>query len=118
MLGLRNLSEPHRIYREPFESHVEFAQAHFGSRRLSRQVRGKSAFFWPSPVRIGPEATRFREMAQGSEATSGMSSPKRYLCDLMPANEEWKFQPGDYDLEQNRRSSRCGYFSSSISVAM
>ena len=101
VLGLRNLSEPHRIYREPFESHVEFAQAHFGSRRLSRQVRGKSAFFWPSPVRIGPEATRFREMAQGSEATSGMSSPKRYLCDLMPVNQEWKFQPGDYDSEEN-----------------
>lgn len=101
VLGLRDLSEPHRVYRDPFESHVEFAQAKFGSERLSRQVRRKSGFFWPSPVRIGPEAARFRGGAEGSEATSGMSSPKRYLCDLIPANQEWKFQPSDYDSDQN-----------------
>jgi hypothetical protein len=100
VLGLRNLSEPHRVYRDPFESHVEFAQAHFGSERLSRQVRSKSGFFWPSPVRIGPEAARFREIAEGSEATSGMSSPKRYLCDLVPVNQQWSFQPDDYDADQ------------------
>lgn len=100
VLGLRNLSKPHLVYREPFESHVEFAQTHFGPERFSRLIRSKSGFFWPSPVRIGNEASGFREFAEGSEAASGMSSPKRYLCDLVPANQEWRFQAVDYDADQ------------------
>lgn len=101
VLTLRNLHEPHKVYREPFESHVEFARANFGSERLSKLVRTKPAFFWPSPVRIGPEAARIRELAEGSEATTGMSSPKRYLCDLAMTNQEWRFQATDYDSDQN-----------------
>src|SRR2546430_11333825 len=53
------------------------------------------AFFWPSLVRVGPEAARFRERVEGTEGTSGMSSPKRYLCDVEPVNQEWRFQPSD-----------------------
>jgi hypothetical protein len=30
-----------------------------------------------------------------------MSSPKRYLCDVIPVNQEWRFQPSDYDVNGN-----------------
>jgi hypothetical protein len=101
VLGLRNLSEPHRVYDQPFESHVEFAQARFGSERLAKEVRSSSAFFWPSPVRVGPEAAAFRELGDGTEGTSGMSGPKRYLCDLNPVQQDWQFQRNDADDPQS-----------------
>jgi hypothetical protein len=101
VLSLRNLSDPHRLYDHPFESHVEFAQARFGSERLSKEVRSSSAFFWPSPVRVGPEAAAFRELADGTEGTSGMSGPKRYLCDLNPVQQDWQFQRNDSEDPEN-----------------
>ena len=97
VLQLRDLSRPESVYAEPFESHVELAQADFGPERLSKTSGRVKAFFWPSLVRIGPEAARFREEAQGGEAASGMSSPKRYLWDTTPVLQPWKFQPRDYD---------------------
>ncbi|HEX4411067.1 MAG TPA: virulence factor SrfB [Xanthobacteraceae bacterium] len=96
ILQLRDIGEPHRIYEDPFESDVQLAQAHFGIEYLSRSSMRARAFFWPSLVRVGPEAARFRERVEGTEGTSGMSSPKRYLCDVEPLNQEWRFQPGDY----------------------
>jgi hypothetical protein len=101
VLALRNLTDPHVVYREPFESHVEFAEVDFGPAHYSHLIRTRRGFFWPSPVRVGPEASQFRETAEGSEGASGMSSPKRYLCDLAPVNQEWRFQPRDYDADQN-----------------
>jgi hypothetical protein len=101
VLALRNLSTPHVVYREPFESHVEFAEVDFGPSHYSHLIRTRRGFFWPSPVRVGPEASQFREIAEGSEGASGMSSPKRYLCDLTPVNQEWRFQPRDYDADSN-----------------
>jgi hypothetical protein len=96
VLALRDLSEPERTYVQPFESHVELSEAQFGRHHLSvRSSRGR-AFFWPSPVRVGPEAARFRQTAQGTEASTGMSSPKRYLCDTRPVNQEWRFPDRDY----------------------
>jgi hypothetical protein len=96
VLALRDLSEPDRIYAEPFESHVELSEAQFGRPHLSvRSSRGR-AFFWPSPVRVGPEAARFRQTALGTEASTGMSSPKRYLCDTRAVNQEWRFPDRDY----------------------
>jgi hypothetical protein len=96
ILQLRDLQEPHRTYGEPFESDVQLAQANFGNEQLSRFSTRSRAFFWPSLVRVGPEAARCRERSSGTEGTSGMSSPKRYLCDVEPVNQEWRFQPGDY----------------------
>jgi hypothetical protein len=96
ILQLRDLGDPHRVYEEPFESEVQLAQARFGPEYLSRASMRARAFFWPSLVRVGPEAARFRERAEGTEGTSGMSSPKRYLCDVEPVNQEWRFQPDDY----------------------
>jgi hypothetical protein len=97
VLQLRDLSRPECVYSEPFESHVELAQADFGPERLSKTSGRVKAFFWPSLVRIGAEAARFREEAQGGEAASGMSSPKRYLWDTAPVPQPWRFQPRDYD---------------------
>src|SRR5208337_2079547 len=97
VLELRDLTRPEIVYRDPFESHVELAHADFGPERLSKTSGRVKAFFWPSLVRIGPEAARFREEAQGGEAASGMSSPKRYLWDTTPMPQPWKFQPRDYD---------------------
>ena len=96
ILALRDLGEPHKLYRDPFESEVQLAQTHFGDNFLSRSSMRKRAFFWPSLVRVGPEAARFRETAEGTEGASGMSSPKRYLCDVQAVNQEWRFQPQDY----------------------
>jgi hypothetical protein len=99
ILQLRDLEEPHRLYKDPFESDVQLVQAHFGKEHLSRASTRARAFFWPSLVRVGPEAGRYRERGDGTEGTSGMSSPKRYLCDVEPVNQEWRFQPGDYSLD-------------------
>ena len=99
ILQLRDLEEPHRLYREPFESDVQLVQAQFGKEHLSRASTRARAFFWPSLVRVGPEAARYRERGDGTEGTSGMSSPKRYLCDVEPVNQEWRFQAGDYGAD-------------------
>ncbi len=96
VLRLRDLEAPHKVYAEPFESDIQLAQANFGKEHLSRASTRTRAFFWPSLVRIGPEAARYRESAEGTEGASGMSSPKRYLCSVEPVNQEWRFQPGDY----------------------
>ena len=97
VLQLRDLSVPDKTYSEPFESHVELAQADFGPERLSRRSGRLKAFLWPSLVRLGQEAARFREIAEGTEKTSGMSSPKRYLWDTSPVMQPWSFQAQDYD---------------------
>ncbi|MET7247998.1 virulence factor SrfB [Methylobacterium sp. EM32] len=99
VLQLRDLSEPEQVYTEPFESHVELSHARFGRDHLSRLSARPRAFFWPSPVRVGPEAGRFREFAEGTEAVGGLSSPKRYLCDVRPVNQEWRFPDRDYGAD-------------------
>jgi hypothetical protein len=100
VLQLRDLERPHRLYAEPFASDVQLAQAHFGKEHLSRFSTRPRAFFWPSLVRVGPEAARYRQSAEGTEGASGMSSPKRYLCDVDPVNQEWRFQPNDYGAKR------------------
>jgi len=96
VLQLRDLSAPEHVYAEPFDSHVELSQPNFGPEALSRQSARPLAFLWPSPVRVGPEAARFRELAEGTEALSGLSSPKRYLCDTSAVNQDWRFPSQDY----------------------
>jgi hypothetical protein len=96
VLELRDLERPHEVYAEPFESRVEFAQAAFGKEHIARRAGRSRSFFWPSLVRVGPEALRVASGAAGTEVTTGMSSPKRYLWSLDPVNQEWRFQPGDY----------------------
>lgn len=96
VLKLRDLSKPEFTYSEPFESRVELSNATFGNYRLSRASGHARAFFWPSLVRVGPEAQRFRVEQFGTEALTGMSSPKRYLWDVEPTIQEWRFPEGDH----------------------
>jgi len=90
-LSLRDLSRPERVYDKPFESRVEFARASFGKDAISRRSGRGSAFEWPSPVRIGPEAVRLAGDALGNEGATGISSPKRYLWDERPHAQLWRF---------------------------
>jgi hypothetical protein len=96
VLELRDVSRPEFVYDEPFESRVELAQAWYGFDHLSRLSGRTKAFFWPSLVRVGPEASRFRSQQTGTEALGGMSSPKRYLWDVSQVNQEWRFPEKDY----------------------
>lgn len=90
-LELRDLSRIEHAYSEPFESRIEFATADFGPVRhasASQRVK-REAFFWPSPVRVGPEAARLASLTDGTEGSSGLSSPKRYLWDSEARPQPW-----------------------------
>ena len=87
-LELRDLGQPERTYRRPFESRVEFAQANLGKDHIARRSGRTRAFLWPSLVRVGPEAMRLASVAEGTETTSGLSSPKRYLWDDEPTENQ------------------------------
>ena len=96
VLELRDLGRPERVYREPFESRIEFSQASFGKEHVARRAGRGRSFVWPSLVRVGPEALRIVGDTQGTETTTGMSSPKRYLWDDQMVNQDWRFQERDY----------------------
>jgi hypothetical protein len=87
-LALRDLSLPHRVYAEPFESRIEFAQVVLGKEHLACQSGRNDAFVWPTIARVGPEAARLANRRRGTEGSTGLSSPKRYLWD------EERYQPG------------------------
>ncbi|MGF7177632.1 virulence factor SrfB [Azospirillum doebereinerae] len=90
-LELRDLSNPAHTYADPFESRVEFHTANFNlgaySRMSGRPVR--DAFWWPSPVRVGPEAAWLGSLTDGTQGRSGLSSPKRYLWDRTERTTPW-----------------------------
>ncbi len=91
-LEVRDLTRPERVYARLLESRVEFAEATFGKDHIARRSGRRSAFVWPSFVRIGPEAMSLVRGEEGTEITSGLSSPKRYLWDDAPGNQNWRFQ--------------------------
>ncbi|TVS00315.1 MAG: virulence factor SrfB [Rhodospirillales bacterium] len=91
-LEVRDLTRPERSYSSLLESRVEFAEATFGKDHIARRSGRRSAFVWPSFVRIGPEAMNMIRREAGTEITSGLSSPKRYLWDGAPVNQNWRFQ--------------------------
>lgn len=108
VLKLRDLGEPHLTYSDPFESHVELVHADFGLEAFARHHGMR--FFWPSPVRVGPEVARIRAQTAGNETASGISSPKRYLWDFEPATQDWRIikSPGyaETDPPQIERALR------------
>lgn len=96
LLQIRDLSSPENLYAEPIETRVEFSEVTFGNTRLSaRSGRQTPAFVWPSPVRVGPEASRLCAQARGAEGNTDMSSPKRYLWDERPRMQQWRYN-GEY----------------------
>lgn len=91
-LNLRDLSRPENSYNEPFETRVEFSKTEFGDMAYSRRSgRKKNAFAWPSPVRIGIEATRLANTGVYSGGVSGITSPKRYLWSEDKSHSLWYF---------------------------
>ncbi|QEX14839.1 virulence factor [Hypericibacter terrae] len=97
-LTLRDLSEPHLTYSEPFESRMEFNHASFGLDNISSLSGRASAFNWPTIARVGPEALRLASSRRGMEGATGLSSPKRYLWDEEPYAPGWRFNH-TYGLE-------------------
>lgn len=101
-LELRDLTAPERLYADPFESRVEFAQAAFGKDNWARQSGRPDAFMWPTIARVGREAARLASHRRGTEGATGISSPKRYLWDEDQFDTGWRlnsaFTPTD-DIE-------------------
>ncbi|MGB1212231.1 MAG: virulence factor SrfB [Pikeienuella sp.] len=95
-LNLRDLGDPARVYAEPFDSRIEFNKASFGWDDISFLSGRADAFGWPTVARVGTEAARLAASRRGSEGSTGMSSPKRYLWDLEQRRDGWRFNtPGD-----------------------
>ncbi len=93
LLQVRDLSRPGNIYSEPMDTRVEFSEASFGSADWSFQAGrlNRNTFIWPSPVRVGREASRLAAASRGAEGPTGMSSPKRYLWDERRRMQQWRF---------------------------
>jgi Uncharacterized protein conserved in bacteria, putative virulence factor len=90
-LELRDLSRPVHVYAEPFESRIEFAEAVFGKVNHSAHSGRRDAFLWPTIARVGPEASRLASRRRGTEGSTGLSSPKRYLWDEDRYEAGWRF---------------------------
>lgn len=85
-LQIRNLSEPHNVYDEPFEMQVTFAEERFGN---SATELIDDVFNWPSLVRVGQEALNLSSIFESQDFQAAISSPKRYLWDKKPVKVPW-----------------------------
>jgi hypothetical protein len=89
-LQLRDLTDAEQTYADPFPSRFEFARARFGKDHISLRSGRSAAFAWPTIVRVGVEASRLLSRRSGTEGTSGLSSPKRYLWDEDAQRDSWR----------------------------
>ena len=94
-LEMRDLGHPEFLHSGLFDSRVEFAEHRMGDDRHASRSGRRNAFLWPSFVRIGPEALRLVAGEEGTETASGLSSPKRYLWDVAPMSQDWRFHQHD-----------------------
>src|SRR5690606_18510639 len=85
-LQIRNLSAPNKVYDEPFEMQVAFAQEKFGN---SASDLYDNVFSWPSLVRVGTEAVELTSFFESEDSQATISSPKRYLWDKKPVKIPW-----------------------------
>src|SRR5476649_1149301 len=99
-LQIRDLSKPHFLYNELFESRVEFSQARFGKPNFSVESGRDDAFVWPSILRAGREASRLAQLREGTEGSTGLSSPRRYLWDEDSYTPGWRFSQGGHGAVQ------------------
>jgi hypothetical protein len=97
-LQLRDLGRAEQVYADPFPSRFEFARAQFGRDHLSIRSGRSEAFGWPTVVRVGVEAARLAARRSGTEGSSGLSSPKRYLWDDDARRDSWRFNVGGDEL--------------------
>ena len=56
----------------------------------------RALFFGRARCGLDPRPRDFRDLAEGTEAIGGLSSPKRYLCDTRAVTQEWRFPDRDY----------------------
>ncbi len=112
-LVLRDLSQPEHTYRDPFESCLEFSQAIFGKDHIAAEAGRGDAFVWPTIARIGPEAFRLSSRRRGTEGSTGISSPKRYLWDESRYEPGWRFN-GAYDQSEIEPNATASPFCSLI----
>jgi hypothetical protein len=91
VLELRDISCPHLACDIPFRSHIEFVEPWFGNPFYDLGSGREKAFYWPSLVRVGPEALRLNGKSSGSMGDTGLSSPKRYLWDERENLQPWYF---------------------------
>ncbi len=90
-LQVRSLSEPQFLNDPLFTSRLEFSEARFGKQHFSVESGRDDAFIWPSIVRVGDEARKLAMQRTGTEGSSGISSPRRYLWDETPVLHDWRF---------------------------
>ncbi|WP_029591671.1 virulence factor SrfB [Franconibacter pulveris] len=90
-LQVRSLSEPQYLNEPMFTSRLSFAEARFGKQHFSVESGRDDAFTWPSIVRVGDEARKLAMQRLGTDGSSGISSPRRYLWDETPASQAWRF---------------------------
>jgi hypothetical protein len=55
---------------------------------------GAAPFLWPTVTRVGFEAQALSYFSHGTEGSTGLASPKRYLWDTDPRHHAWRFNPG------------------------
>jgi hypothetical protein len=104
-LEIRDLSRAENLYSGLIESRVEFSELRFGDDRFASRSGRRNAFNWPGFLRVGPEALRLVAVEEGTETTSGLSSPKRYLWDNTPTQQDWRFH-GHHDPNSLPKSIR------------
>ncbi|CAM1364532.1 virulence factor SrfB [Tenacibaculum xiamenense] len=85
-IQIRDLSQPHKVYEDPFEMQVAFAEEKFGNEASDFF---SDVFQWPSLLRVGKEATRLTSIFESEDSQATMSSPKRYLWDYEPTSIPW-----------------------------
>ncbi|CAM5203969.1 hypothetical protein CDEN61S_00871 [Castellaniella denitrificans] len=113
VLQLRDLGRPDQVYGEAFQSNVEFSQASFGKDHLSVKSGRHDAFQWPTIARVGGEAARLAARRLGTEGSTGLSSPKRYLWDEKAYDHGWRFNTS-YVVSENEPLATAAPFSTLI----
>lgn len=88
-LQLRDLSNPEKVYADPFDMRLAFHRSDFGEMDVD------DVFEWKSYLRIGEEASKLIYQSKQpdglSESTTNYSSPKRYLWDNTEYAGQWEF---------------------------
>jgi len=97
---IQDYTNPQVEYNEPFPMNLVFSESVFGN--INKEKYHNNKFTVPSFVRIGFEAVNLINNANlnlnlGYELKTHNSSPKRYLWDTNPANEEWEFYPTNFN---------------------
>lgn len=113
ILQLRDLSAPEHVYNNAFESRVEFTQAVFGRENFGVKSGRNDAFLWPTIARVGNEAAYLASRRRGTEGSTGLSSPKRYLWDENRHQYPWRFNSA-YVKSDSEAQATAAPFSSLI----